>query len=202
MASFTVLKSGRIRAQLCVKGDRTGASFDSMEEAQKWAELKEAALGKKSTGLLWKLPPRVLNALAGTEFTHADVVAGATSYDGASGVYFLIRDGEVVYVGKSVYVFDRIGKHRREGGAWFDSFNVLRCPIDQMDALEEKYILALMPKMNTALTYRKPQATPAGHQRGVGSQQQQKRRKQLHTAFHKQNERAQQAVDSVDVFQA
>jgi excinuclease UvrABC nuclease subunit len=45
-----------------------------------------------------------------------------------SGVYFLIKDGEIVYIGKSVNLRSRLNTHRREKD--FDSVYVLECEGD------------------------------------------------------------------------
>lgn len=172
MASFTVNKNGKVRAHLCVARQRDTASFDNMQAAEAWAAAQEALMRRKAkkhgAGLISFLPPRVLEAISAIPHHHAEVVEGAIPFDSSSGVYFLIKNEEVIYVGKSVNVFDRIGAHRREGGAWFDSFNVIRCGLDEMAALEEKYILAFMPKMNTAITYKKTQRPSATTARGAG----------------------------------
>jgi hypothetical protein len=181
MASYQTLRNGKIRAQLCVNRKRVTACFETRQQAEAWATLQEAALGRQPEALVHKLPPRVLSALAGIEYSHADIVSSATPFDGSSGVYFLIRQGEVVYVGKSIDVFTRIGRHRREGGAWFDSFNVIRCPVERLPELEERYILAFMPMMNTALTYKKPQAFPGDFVSGKGRRRAQRVSHQVHT---------------------
>lgn len=62
------------------------------------------------------------------------------------GVYFLIRDGKVVYVGQSVHISNRIAAHAQR--KQFDCWSWLPCEIEGLDALERAYINALMPEDN------------------------------------------------------
>jgi hypothetical protein len=62
------------------------------------------------------------------------------------GIYFLIRDGQIVYVGQSVNVTIRIASHatmRR-----FDSWSWVPCERAGLNAMERAYIDALMPEEN------------------------------------------------------
>jgi hypothetical protein len=79
------------------------------------------------------------------------------------GVYFLIDMGEVVYVGKSINVHDRIRTHMRgEVGAsparprrmQFTHFTIHNCSRHDLNELERAYIDALMPRYNQDLTTR------------------------------------------------
>lgn len=63
-----------------------------------------------------------------------------------SGIYFLIRDGEIVYVGQSVNVYTRIADHMRTRE--FTHTHVHECDVSEMDGLEEYYISLLQPIEN------------------------------------------------------
>lgn len=63
------------------------------------------------------------------------------------GVYFLLHDSEVVYVGQSIDVESRIRSHRAEKE--FDSYHVIACQQSELDALESAYIFYLQPKLNS-----------------------------------------------------
>lgn len=69
-------------------------------------------------------------------------------YRGA-GVYFLIKSGQVIYVGKSLNVGSRIGQHIREGRD-FDATHII--PADGVNILtiEAMYIDKLQPCQNIA----------------------------------------------------
>jgi len=159
MASITS-ERGKFRASVCVNYKRKAKIFDTEDEARRWADNERSSMAvmdaRRSFGdkLLSMMPVRVLDALTKIRHSHADVVRNALPYEIESGIYFLILNDEVIYVGQSVNVLDRIGKHRREG-RFFDSFNYLPCPKELMNELEESYILAFMPKMNSSFTPRR-----------------------------------------------
>lgn len=77
--------------------------------------------------------------------TEEEIVAAALPWEQASGVYFLIRQGRVIYVGQAVNVYVRISQH---GHKRFDSYAYLPCPVDMMDKLESLYIHLLRPELN------------------------------------------------------
>lgn len=63
-------------------------------------------------------------------------------------VYFLISGGEIVYVGKSKSVLERLSSHR---GKDFDSVATVACDADQLDLMEIAYIAALEPCLNVRI---------------------------------------------------
>lgn len=77
-----------------------------------------------------------------------------------SGVYFLVRGGEIVYVGRSVNVEARLATHIDSPDKDFDSACYL--PIDdqrETDIVERFFILALRPEHNRYV----PSAFPVEH---------------------------------------
>lgn len=162
MASVFKMKDGKFRASICVKGVRRTKVCRTKAAAEEWAAHAETQETGRSpridkTGaelLLSMIPHQILDAINEIPYSHSEVVRNALPFGVATGVYFLIKDARVIYVGKSVNVLDRIGKHRREG-KWFDSFNYLPCPAGRLDEIEARYILAFMPKMNASLTIKR-----------------------------------------------
>lgn len=63
-----------------------------------------------------------------------------------SGVYFLCKDGNVVYVGQSVNVAQRVGQH--VGAKTFDSVFFIRVASSDLDYVEGELIRLLCPKYN------------------------------------------------------
>lgn len=64
------------------------------------------------------------------------------------GIYFLVSNGEIVYVGQSENIFKRIAEHMQSkdfDGYAYDETN------DDLNELEVDYILALKPSLNAAL---------------------------------------------------
>lgn len=74
------------------------------------------------------------------------IVAGAMAWAKVSGIYFLIRDGRVVYVGQSVDVFGRISTHQRD--KTFDAIAYVPCERHLLDKMESLYIHTLRPPLN------------------------------------------------------
>lgn len=64
-----------------------------------------------------------------------------------SGIYLLKNKGVVVYVGRSVNVRRRIWDHSDKE---YDEYEVVECPVENLDDLEKSYIKRLKPKYNKA----------------------------------------------------
>lgn len=142
------------RAQVRVMGKRSSKCFPTLEEAELWARRKERGLALRAEALpealVSVLPKRVLSALRSVEFHADDVLHGAIPAMHSCGIYFLLRAGEIVYVGKTTDVFLRLSKHRRDGRV-FDAYNFLPCSEDRLDELERLYIEAFLPAGNFRL---------------------------------------------------
>ena len=63
-----------------------------------------------------------------------------------SGIYFLIKDGRIVYVGQSENVHYRAFVHAKQKD--FDSYTYIPCELSQLGILEAAYINALKPELN------------------------------------------------------
>lgn len=63
------------------------------------------------------------------------------------GIYFLIKEGEVVYVGQTINMFLRIGEH---ASSEKDYDEVVCVPVneDELSFYENEYIASLKPKYN------------------------------------------------------
>ena len=151
-------QSNNWRVELCVKGIRKSRSFKSRTLAEAWAEKTELALTDQqeriaaaaNVSIAKLIPQRVLDALALTDYTKTDVLRAALPCRDHCGVYFLIQEDDVIYVGKSINIFNRIARHRSDGRE-FDSFAYLLCPMDALEQTEATYITAFMPWLNIAL---------------------------------------------------
>jgi len=78
-------------------------------------------------------------------YREEEIVGSKLSYEESSGVYFLIKEDRVVYVGQSVNVFSRISSHVNYKD--FDSYAYVLCPKDKLDILESLYIHTLNPPL-------------------------------------------------------
>lgn len=65
-----------------------------------------------------------------------------------SGVYFLCRDGTVVYVGQSTDVYRRVLDHRCSGIKGFNSAYFWPVPRPDLDRIEGAFIRLLKPRFN------------------------------------------------------
>ena len=78
-----------------------------------------------------------------------DIAEVAKGIDAMCGVYFLLSDQKIVYVGQSINVHYRIADHFAKGIIPFDRFHIVPCDSRDVDHLEALYIDALRPKYNT-----------------------------------------------------
>lgn len=72
-----------------------------------------------------------------------------------SCIYFLLRGEEVVYVGRSAAVAQRLRKHRKVKA--FDRCMILRCSAANADRLERHWISRLSPEYNFSGTGNVPE---------------------------------------------
>jgi hypothetical protein len=75
-----------------------------------------------------------------------DIVKKSSPLSALAGVYFLIRDGEIIYVGQSVNVHNRVGDHVRY--RMFDRVYILPCDPANLLETEAKYIHKFRPVEN------------------------------------------------------
>jgi len=89
------------------------------------------------------------------------------------GVYVLLREGVVVYVGQSKKMLGRVSAHKSNWGkktpAWlpascrgilFDQVWVRPCRVEDLDAVERELINLYKPKYNLQLKTPEPISTP------------------------------------------
>jgi hypothetical protein len=162
MAHINKTKNSKFRAQIQRNGTRQSKVFDSHEEASAWAEKTETRILKRkkllrlvdgvdgqSSEIRGLLPSRVIRALSDVPYMHDEIVNAAIPCKSLVGVYFLIEEGQVVYVGQSTDMLRRISRHR-DNDILFDSFTVIFCSKDKIDEIESMYIDAFLPKYNRA----------------------------------------------------
>lgn len=64
------------------------------------------------------------------------------------GIYFLIKDNEIVYVGQSVDVLPRISFHRAKESKVFSHYSFIECNKEHLSMLEAHYIYLFIPLYN------------------------------------------------------
>jgi excisionase family DNA binding protein len=76
--------------------------------------------------------------------TKEQILSGSQKVIG-SCIYFLINQGEIVYVGQTVKSFRRISDHVDKE---FDAFHIIPTSQDDLNRLEKLYIARFKPKYN------------------------------------------------------
>jgi hypothetical protein len=74
------------------------------------------------------------------------ILSIAKPIDVICGIYFLISDDEIVYIGQSINVISRVASHKKDKE--FDSFSYVEVPKDGLSLFEAAYIDAYKPKLN------------------------------------------------------
>lgn len=100
----------------------------------------------------WSLPdvqkyidskPRPLEVLEAEQ-----ILAKATPAPNKAGIYFLIFEGEIVYIGQSICPLRRLGDHSTDKGKFFDAYVFVPCDWRDLSRLESVYIYKYQPKYN------------------------------------------------------
>jgi hypothetical protein len=88
-----------------------------------------------------------------TLLTPDQIIASSCAATGVNiGIYFLIRDGKVVYVGQSIHIALRVAIHAQTRR--FDSWSWVPCEIDSLSKMERSYLDAFLPEENMDLATR------------------------------------------------
>jgi len=75
-----------------------------------------------------------------------EILKGATPINSLSGIYFLMSNNEIVYVGQSKNIYARI--HSHSTSKKFDSVSWVLCDATERSAMETAYIMLYEPKLN------------------------------------------------------
>lgn len=79
-----------------------------------------------------------------------DLVENSVPIGVLTGVYFLMWDGKIVYVGQTTNLHFRIGQHLTEGVKEFNRYAFLPLPPHMLDEIEDYYIDVCLPKYNVS----------------------------------------------------
>jgi hypothetical protein len=82
-----------------------------------------------------------------TLHTETEIVAVSEPYKIMCGVYFLVSNDRVVYVGQSVNIPARVAQHKTSGKT-FDRVAFVECEKEWLNVLESLYIHVLRPSLN------------------------------------------------------
>lgn len=155
MASITQQSNGKWRAQIFVKGQRDTKVFATEKMAREWGKAVEDKLKKRAElkelievgAGLPNFPKRIIEAMFDSPLTYSEIVEGSIPTSVVCGIYFLIRDDRIVYVGQSTNALRRVARHIDDGKI-FDRFSIAPCKKEELDKLERTYITALYPEEN------------------------------------------------------
>jgi hypothetical protein len=77
-----------------------------------------------------------------------EIIAASVPFKPMCGIYFLIKEKKVVYVGQSVNVPARVASHFHDKQKSFENVAIIECHPDQLDVWETLYIHLLRPEQN------------------------------------------------------
>ena len=122
-------------------------------------EIKKLKAELDSLEKLEQVNKAALTLTGKTLLREEEIVNAANTWELATGVYFLIDSGKVVYVGQSVNIYARIASHHDKV---FDSFAFIPCNKKTLDSLESLYIHILRPALNGNMQDAKRAPVPLG----------------------------------------
>lgn len=65
-----------------------------------------------------------------------------------SAIYFLLNNDEVIYIGKGINIYNRIKFHIKDENKIFNKIKYKKCNAEELNFLENYYILKYQPKKN------------------------------------------------------
>lgn len=76
-----------------------------------------------------------------------NIISMSVPYTAHCGIYFLIENDTIVYIGQSIDIMWRVAEHRKQGKS-FDRFAMIPIPAPWLDRIERLYVRALEPRDN------------------------------------------------------
>lgn len=146
----SIVKIGGVwRVQVAVKGMRSSATFANKPSAKQWAKQEEEKFRNMALSIAFdrNAPNKMRSRADVSELrSEGEIISKSEPLRSNSGIYFLIKNSEIVYVGQSVDVYSRMACHRREKE--FDRFHIIPCEKEHLLEIEAKYIAKFNPKLN------------------------------------------------------
>ena len=143
MATYLKYRDGW-RVQICVQGIRESRSFESKREAKEWAQEREWKL--KYPGKKEREEKNRNSSNTTPQQTTSQIVKNALPLNLSVGIFVLIKDGNIVYIGKSLDLQETIKQYLNSKK--FDHINVIECPEKNLDKYFEHYIAIFNPVLN------------------------------------------------------
>lgn len=130
----------------------TSRISDEYERLAMMRERAERALALKPPELP-QAPRRAIRAIRAVPRLKQELLANSSEIrceKPICGVYFLLEDAEVVYVGQSINVISRLASHVTEGQKQFNRWTYIEVERANLDHVESFYITLLRPRHNKA----------------------------------------------------
>lgn len=144
MATFRY-RNKKWRVEVARRGVRKTASFVTKAQGVLWAAKVEAEIIQADEQAK-KFSRSSINPLRDL-LSPKEIIEKSSPAMFVSGVYFLIDEGRITYVGKSNNIGARLVEHAKKGRP-FERYFALLCSPDKMHGLESDYIKALDPEQN------------------------------------------------------
>lgn len=132
--------------QVSKQGKRISASFHTKSEANAWARETQIDLDNAHKSRL-KLYGKFSKLKNSAEYD--EIVEAAIFMPSSSGIYFLILNDVITYIGQSKNVMTRIAEHARKGRK-FTHISIIPCNEDDLIFLEKQYIEKFKPESNVS----------------------------------------------------
>lgn len=151
MASITKERN-KFRVHLAVSGHRESKVFNTKSEANLWAKVRTSELISKF-GAHSKpknlIPPNKREKRTKLPASDKEIFSNKIELGILCGIYFLLKDQQVVYVGQSTNIFCRVADHLLSKE--FDSFSYFECDRKDLTDFEAAYINKYKPKLNVVI---------------------------------------------------
>lgn len=145
MASFREV-GGQVRAEIRRLGYYKSANFPTREAAELWAKSTERQLMSAHRKARASRDHAELNVMKGC-LNLQEILDRSVAAASLSGVYILINDGAITYIGQSMNAHVRVLEHVKNGRP-FTHYTVISVPFDHLDEWESKYIAKYQPSGN------------------------------------------------------
>ena len=141
--SLYQVKSGVYYVDIAVKGGKRIRHSTGTRDTALAQEYHDHILAKLNAP-----PPPVVEDYTGYEID--ELVIRYLPSRGHSGIYFLISQKEIVYVGQSVNIHKRVSDHFSGCKIEFDSYSFIFVPVAELNRVEKFYIQKFMPAYNVS----------------------------------------------------
>lgn len=135
MPNYLKTKTGW-RTQIYVDGIRESKTFGTKHDAKEWAQDRVREL---------KYPDKEKKSKSSIS-TSSQIVEAALPLHLSTGIFFLIKDAKIVYIGQSMQLQKVIEQYFNNNK--FDHINVIACPSQNLDKYQAHFVEMYQPVLN------------------------------------------------------